>query len=67
MALDLRKKNGFRVISFQNIDILDSFFVHRSSSIKDKKSLIIVRVMALDLCKKNGFRFISFEYIALLD
>ena len=36
-------KNGFRTISFENIDVLDSYFIHwyiiikyRSSSIMDK-------------------------------
>ena len=29
MALDLRMKNGFRAISFENIGVLDSYFIHR--------------------------------------
>ena len=43
MALDLRKKNVCREISSENINLLDSYFIHRyiiityrSSSIKDK-------------------------------
>ena len=43
MALDLCEKNGARAISFENIDVLDSYFIHSyiiikysSSSIKDK-------------------------------
>ena len=29
MALDLRMKNGFQAISFENIGVLDSYFIHR--------------------------------------
>ena len=43
MALDLRMKNGFLVISFEYVCVLDSYFIHsyviikyRSSSITDK-------------------------------
>ena len=65
-------KNVFRAISFEIIDVLDSYFIHRYIIIKYRSSsiknlLFFVRVMALDLCKKNGFQVISFEYIALLD
>ena len=71
MALYLREKNGFRAISFENIDVLDSYFIHSyiiikymSSSIKDK----IYRLLSeLWPCKEICFRVISFEYIALLD
>ena len=74
MALDLRIKNGFRGISFEYIDVLDSHFIHRymiikyrSSSIMGTIHQIIIRVMALDLGMKNVFRAISFEYIGELD
>ena len=73
MALDLRMINGFRAISFENSNVLDSYFIHRyiiikyrSSSIMDTPP-IIIRVMALDLQMKNGFRTISFEYIGEFD
>ena len=59
MALDLRMKNGFRAISFENIGILDSYFIHwyiiikyRSSSIMDKIHSSLFRVFAIDLHKK---------------
>ena len=55
MALDLHMKNGFRAISFENSNVLDSYF------------MIIIRVIALDLGMKNSFRAISFEYIGELD
>ena len=49
MALDLRMKNGFRAISFENIGVLDSYFIHRyviikyrSSSIMDKFHLLLL-------------------------
>ena len=62
-----RVKNGFRAISFENIGVLDSYFIHRYIIIKYKSSylLIVVRVMALDLCKKmvSG---LYLECIALL-
>ena len=34
MALDLRKKNGFLAISFENICVLDSYFIYRYIIIK---------------------------------
>ena len=59
MALDLLMKNGFRVISFEYVGVLDSYFIHRYviikyrlSSIMDKNPPIIIRVMALDLVRK---------------
>ena len=74
MALDLRMKYGFRAISFENIGVLDSYFIHRYIIIKYRSSFdygqnppIIIRVMALDLRMKNGFRAISFEYSYVLD
>ena len=47
-------KNGFRAISFENIGVLDSYFIHRYIIIKYRSSYlpIVVSVMALDLCKK---------------
>ena len=50
-----RTKNGFRAISFENIGVLDSYFIHRYISIKYRSSLItdkihrLLSVMALDL------------------
>ena len=70
----LSTENGFRAISFEDIGVLDWYFIYRyiiikyrSSSITDKNTPIIMRVMALDLRMKNGFWAISFEYIGLLD
>ena len=51
MALDLRMKNGFRVIFFEYIGVLDSYFIHRyiiikyrSSSITDKIHRLLLEV-----------------------
>ena len=67
MALDVRTKNGFLVISYDCIGKLDSYFIHRyiiikymSRLIKYKIHRILSRVMALDLLTKNGFRAISY-------
>ena len=38
MALDLRMQNGFRAISFEYIDVLDSYFIHRYIIIKYRSS-----------------------------
>ena len=47
-ALDLVRKNGFLAISFENIGVLDSYFIHRyiiityrTSWIKDKIHLLL--------------------------
>ena len=40
MALDLCKKNGVWAISFENIDELDSYFIHMYIIIKHSSSLI---------------------------
>ena len=40
MALDLWKKNGFRVISFEYIALLDSYYMHKYIIIKHRSSLI---------------------------
>ena len=59
MALDLRKKNGFRAISFEYIGVLDSDFIHRyimikyrSSSIKDKIHRILSELWPLISVRK---------------
>ena len=43
MALDVRMKNGFQVLSFEYNDVLDSYFIHR----------YIIRVMwpLISVCK----------------
>ena len=69
MALDLRMKNGFRAISFELSDVLDSYFIHgyiiikyRSSPIRGKINQLLSELWLL-ISTKNGFRAISFEYI----
>ena len=47
MALDLRMKNGFRAISFENIGVLDSYFIHRYIIIKYRSSSIIDKIHQL--------------------
>ena len=47
MALDLRMKNGFRVISFEYIDLLDSYFIHRYIIIKYRSSSIMGKIYQL--------------------
>ena len=69
----IRMKNGFRAISFENIGVLDSYFIQRYIIIKYRSSSItgkihqLSSVLALDLGTKNGFRAISFEYIGEMD
>ena len=74
MSCPVRKKNGFRALSFEYIGVLDSYFIHRYIIKKiqvkfeyRQNPLIIISVMALDLGTKNGLRAISFEYISELD
>ena len=59
----VRTKNGFRAISFENIGVLDSYFIHRYIIIKHRSSSIkdITRVMALGL--RIGFPAIYYELI----
>ena len=40
MAFDLRKKNGFRAISFEIIDVLDLYFIHRYIIIKYRSKIV---------------------------
>ena len=47
MALDLRMKNGFRAISFENIGVLDSYFIHRYIIIKYRSSSIMDKIHQL--------------------
>ena len=47
MALDLRMKNGFRAISFEYIDPLDSYFIHRYIIIKYRSSSIMGKIHQL--------------------
>ena len=47
MALDLRMKNGFRAISFEYIDVLDSYFIHRYIIIKYRSSSIMGKIHQL--------------------
>ena len=47
MALDLRMKNGFRAISFENSYVLDSYFIHRYIIIKYRSSLIMGKIHQL--------------------
>ena len=51
MALDLLMKNGLRAISFEDVGVLDSYFIHRyeiinyrSSSIMDKIHLSLLEL-----------------------
>ena len=47
MALDLRMKNGFRAISFEYIDVLDSYFIYRYIIIKYRSSSIMGKIHQL--------------------
>ena len=47
MALDLRMKNGFRAIPFENIGVLDSYFIHRYVIIKHRSSLMMDKIHLL--------------------
>ena len=47
MALDRRTKNGFRVIYFGYIGVLDSYFIHRYIIIKYSSSLIMDKIHRL--------------------
>ena len=47
MALDLQMKNGFRVISFEYSDVLDSYFIHRYIIIKYRSSTITGKIHQL--------------------
>ena len=65
--------NGFRSISFENISVLDSYFIHRciiikyrSSSIKGKIHQLIWSYGPFSTLK-NGFRSITVENINVLD
>ena len=44
MALDLRKKNGFRAISFEYVGVLDSYFIHRYVIIKYRSSSLTDKI-----------------------
>ena len=43
----IRTKNGFRGISFENIGVLDSYFIHRYIIIKYRSSLIMDKIHQL--------------------
>ena len=43
----VRTKNGFRAISFEYIDVLDSYFIHRYISIKYRSSSIMDKIHRL--------------------
>ena len=69
-------KNGFLAISFENIDVLDSYFIHmyiiikyRSSSIKDEIYRFLLELWPLISIRKMVLvdTFVSFEFIALSD
>ena len=47
MALDLRIKNGFRAMSFEYSDVLDSYFIHRYIIIKYRSSTITGKIYQL--------------------
>ena len=47
MALDLGMKNGFRGISFEYIDVLDSYFIHRYIIIEYRSSSIMGKIHQL--------------------
>ena len=40
----VRTKNGFRAISFENIGVLDSYFIHRYIIIKYRSSSIMDKI-----------------------
>ena len=44
MTLDLSMKNGFRAISFEYVDLLDSYFIHRYVIIKYRSSSITDKI-----------------------
>ena len=43
----VRTKNGFRMISFENIGVLDSYFIHRYIIIKYRSSSIMDKIHQL--------------------
>ena len=43
----VRTKNGFRAISFENIGVLDSYFIYRYIIIKYRSSLIMDKIHQL--------------------
>ena len=43
----VRTKNGFRAISFENTDVLDSYFIHRYIIIKYRSSSIMDKIHQL--------------------
>ena len=43
----VRTKNGFQVISFENIGVLDSYFIHRYIIIKYRSSSIMDKIHRL--------------------
>ena len=47
MAFDLRMKNGFRAISFEYSNVLDSYFIHRYIIIKYRSSSITGKIHQL--------------------
>ena len=47
MALDLHMKNGFPAISFENSNVLDSYFIHRYIIIKYRSILITDKIHRL--------------------
>ena len=47
MALDLRMKNCFRAISFENIGVFDLYFIHRYIIIKYRSSSIMNKIHQL--------------------
>ena len=47
MALDLLMKIGFRAISFEYSDVLDSYFIHRYIIIKYRSSTITGKIHPL--------------------
>ena len=75
MALDLCMNNGFWEISFENIDALNSYFIHRYLIITYRSSLIKIKIFGLlselwpliSVRTMPSFQVISFDYIAFLD
>ena len=73
MALFLTSKNGFHLISFEKIGVLDSYFIHRYIIIKYRSGWIKGKLhqILLSYCpfstSKNSFRLISFEEISVLE
>ena len=43
----VRTKNGYRAISFENIGVLDSYFIHRYIIIKYRSSSIMDKIHRL--------------------